>query len=66
MMGEQRTFDYDERLALLRRAEDIFIEDVAGVPLAYPPFIHATNKRVQNYSVHPVGLMKFRWLALEE
>lgn len=61
-----RTFDYDERLALIRSAEDIFIEDVAGVPLAYPPFIHATNDRVLNYKIHPVGLMGFRWLALEE
>jgi peptide/nickel transport system substrate-binding protein len=66
VLQSMRTFDYDERLALLRHAEDIFIEDVAGVPLAYPPFIHATDNRVLGYSVHPVGLLNFRWLSLAE
>ncbi len=58
------TFDHEERLELLRKAEDIFIEDVAGVPLAYPPFIHASNVRVLDYSIHPIGLLNFRWLDL--
>ena len=64
VLEAMRTFDYEERLALLRHAEDLFIEDAAGVPLAYPPFIHATNTRVDGYTIHPVGLLDFRWLSL--
>jgi dipeptide transport system substrate-binding protein len=61
----ERTFDYDQRLELIRQAEDLFIEDVAGAPLAYPPFIHATNKRVQDYAIHPAGELLYRWLWLK-
>jgi dipeptide transport system substrate-binding protein len=61
----EQTFDYEERLALNRQAEDMFIEEVAGASLGYPPFIHGTNTRVQNYSIHPAGELRFRWLWLQ-
>ncbi len=60
-----RTFDHDERLQLLHEAEDMFIEDIPGVPICYPSIIHATNSRVQGYSLHPWGELRFRWLWLK-
>lgn len=57
-----QAFSYDERLKLMHQAEDIFIDNVAGAPLAYPPFIHATKKDIQDYAIHPIGLLGFRWL----
>ena len=60
----EKTFDLEERLDLLAQAEDIYIEETPGFPISYWPFIHATNKRVQNYSIHPAGELNYRWLWL--
>lgn len=58
-------FDTNKRAALYAEIQSIVAEDAPFVALDYPPYIYATSKSVQGFSVNPGGAYRLEdvWLT---
>lgn len=59
------TSDRDERIALYKKAQQIFHEDVPWVPLAHAKQVLVVNKKVKNLTLNPLNWKYLRNVSLE-
>lgn len=66
LLGAQTQLDADLRLKLYHDAQTRILADAPMLPLAYLPEFAAARKRVQNYRLHPIGLVRLKSVTLQD
>ncbi len=56
--------DRDERIALYKKAQNVFHQDIPWVPLAHAQQVLVINKKVKNLTLHPLNWKYFRNVTL--
>ena len=67
LLKESRTeTDVKAREALLRKAEDIFMEELPLAPLYFYTNVWTNKDKVKNIEVSPLGLVQYKWGYIAE
>jgi oligopeptide transport system substrate-binding protein len=67
LLKESRTeTDAKAREDLLRKAEDIFMEELPLAPIYFYTNVWTNKEKVKNVEVSPLGLVQYKWGYIEE
>ncbi len=66
LVAAQKELDPPARLRLYHEAQEQILKDCPMLPLAYLPEFAATRKRVTNYRLHPIGIVRLWPIVLGE